>query len=577
MKHCAKIKNLIVALSALAAIATLPLCGCTREGNDELGFEFLPNDQRLEMRHKSFKAGVIRKYDSRKGEYVDSPGHQLFKTTLFRTDSLVSSNLENLYFGAQRDPKGIFGLREAGFASQFVYVSDDVLDLGEEGFGYLPIFDSMRIILSVTDQIGDTLRPVRYEFYEVTGKSIPESMAAANEGDTIAYINHDMSDLYDPSKPLFTFTFPDPENGIYPSARAVTMQPVDLSENGATWNFVKRLMLVGDIDKGWDGYAKDMSLYEDAENWVEKFKGVYIKPADDLADGREGSMYATDITASGFYIYGRNRNPEEPRLIKDSVYMGYRFYTSSYTVGHNSINAIRHDYTGSKLEPVMNINDRKRNENDDFYAWRDENRKNHVESSKVYIEGMGGTVTELYFTDDFLRELRNISAEEGFSHASINQALMYIYLDGSDYDWQALNPAVLTPLLDASHTRLGIYTSLESLSPISDYNYYYESTYNTQLNYDGYLKRSLGCYMMDISGYIQNLKNYVDELNPDADDNFVYEGKFNASDDKAVTRTLYIAPEAYSQYTMMRNVLQGMESADNNAPIRLELTYTMIK
>ena len=574
MKHCVRNKNFITAaLSLLATVAAFSLGSCTREGDSTLGFEFLPENQRMQTRHKSFAAGVVRRYDAKKGEYVNSEGHRLFSTTHYRTDSLVSSNLQIGYFGVQRDPEGIFGLREAGFASEFLYTELP----GEKGFGYLPIFDSMRILLSVTDHDGDTLRPIRYEVYEITGKTITESMAAANGGDTIAYINHNMSDLYDPSKPIFTFTFPDPENKIYTSAGAVTMKPVDLSENGATWNFVKRLLLVEDLDKGWDGYALDTLVYS-VDKWMDEFKGIYIKPADDLADGKEGGMYATDLSSSGLYLYGRNRNPKEPRLIQDTITLGYRFYISDASIGNNSINYVSHDYKGSELANAMSFTDRKREADDtNIYAWRDENRHKHVESGKVYVEGMGGAVTELYFTDDFLKELRNLSADEDYSLASVNQALMYVYLDGSDYDWTMLDPVQITPLLESAHSRLGLYTNFETLSPITDYNYYYEATYNTELNYDGYLKRSLGCYVMDISSYIQNLKSYVDYLNPDADDDFVYEGKFNSTYDKAVTRTLYLAPEAYSQFSLKRTSLQGMEDALNNASIRIELTYTMVK
>ena len=573
MKHCVRLTNIIVALSALSAVATFSLTGCTREGDNTLGYEFLPENQKLATRHKSFKSGIVRKYDTQKGEYVDSPGHKLFTTTHYRTDSLVSSNLQTGYFGVQRDPEGIFGLREAGFASEFLNTST----LDEEGFGYLPIFDSMVLMLSVTSHDGDTLRPIRYELYEVTGKTLTESMAETNNGDTLSYINHDMSAIYDSSKPLFTFTFPDPENGLYTSSNWVKMQPSDLSADGATWKFIKRLMLVGDLDKGWDGYADDISLYESYADWVKEFKGVYIKPADDLTDGKEGGMYATDLSASGMYLYGRNRNPEEPRLVKDTINMGYIFYYGDAAAGNTSINYVKHDYSGSELASAMNISDRKRETGDDLYVWRDENRKNHTESATVYIEGMGGAVTELYFTDDFLRELRSVNAEEGYSHASINQALMYIYIEGADYDWTLLDPATMTPLLDSSLSRLGTYTSVESLSPIADYNYFYEANYGTSLNYDGYLKRSLGCYVMDISSYMQRLKNYVDKLNPDDDENFVYEGKFKAEDDNSISRTLYIAPEAYSLYTMQRSKLQGMEDAANNASIRIELTYTMIK
>lgn len=574
MKHCFRITNIIVALSALSAIAASTLTGCKREGDPTLGFEFLPDNERLEMRHLSLKAGSIRRYDPALDEYVESAGHKFFTTTHFRTDSLVSSNLQTGYMGIQRDPEGIFGLREAGFASEFLATTDEFgkyVDK-EEGFGYLPIFDSLRFKISVKNFDGDTLRPIRYAVYEAT-KSIAKSMADANDGDTIAYINHDLTDLYDPSKPIFTFTFPDPDNEIYTSQVAVTMTPVDM--NGASWDFVKRLMLVGDLNDGWDGYANDTEIYYDDDKWIDVFKGLVVKPVEDLADGSEGGMYATDLSASGIFIYARNRNPEEPRLIKDTVTVNYVFYDANVvTAGNKSINYVKHDYSGTTLEALNRIDDTKREDGDDLLVWRENNRRNHKESARVYVEGMGGAVTELHFTDDFLRELRNISAGEGFSLASVNQALMYIYIEGSDYDWNNVTPE-LTPMLDSSLSRLGLYTNLENLSPVPDYNYYYEATYGASINYDGNLKRSLGCYVMDISSYIQQLKNYVDQLNPKGYDDFEYE--FKNEDSNSISRTLYLAPEAYSLYSLQRTKLQGMEDALNNASIRLELTYTMIK
>lgn len=568
MKHCVRLTNIIVALSTLSAIAAAALSGCKREGDLTLGYEFLPEDQRLETRHISLKAGTIRHYDADSGEYVESSGHKLFTTTHFRTDSLMSSNLQTGFIGVQQDTEGIFGRREAGFASEFLFDRA----IADGGFGYLPIFDSMRMILSVTDSAGDTLRPIRYEVFEVT-KPILKSMTDANGGDSIAYINHNMSDLYNPAKPLFTFTFPNPEKGIYTTQTAVTMTPSDM--NGASWDFIKRLMLIGDMDKGWDGYADDTEVYLDDDKWIEAFKGLYIRPVDDLAADEKGGMYATDLAASGIFLYARNRNPEEPRLIKDTVTMGYVFYDANVvTAGNQSINYVKHDYSGSALDALDAIDDTKRNESDDLLEWRERNRQNHTESATVYVEGMGGAVTELYFTDDFLRELRNINIDENFSKASINQALMYIYLEGSDYDWNNVTPSI-TPLLDSSLGRLGLYTSLETLTPVPDYNYYYETTYNTTLNYGGYLKRSLGCYVMDISMYMQLLKNYVDQLNPKAEDDFVY--NFRSKDDNSISRTIYIAPEAAAQYSLLNSKLQGMEDALNRASIRIELTYTMIK
>lgn len=578
MRNCVKtFRHIITALVVPVLFAVLS-ASCTREGDSSLGYEFLPENQRLEMRHKSFRNGVVRKYDAQKDEYTDDSGHKFFTTTHFRTDSLVSSDLQTGYMGLQRDPDGIFGLREAGFASEFLFTA--ALDK-EKGFGYKPIFDSMLLMLSVTAKDGDTTHCVKYNVYEVT-KSIKQSMLDAqgedDDANGVAYINHDMSDLYDQTKPLFTFTFPDPDNGIYPYTASVKLEPVDLSAGGATWDFIKRLMLAGDPDDGWDGYADDTEVYQSDEAWVEAFKGVFIKPAE-VADGKDGGMYATDLASSGLYLYGRNRNPDEPRLIKDTVSMGYVFYDSKAgNSGNRSINYVKHDYSGSELDAAMNLNDTPRGEEPNSFKWRDDNRQNHTESGIVYVEGMGGALTELYFTDDFLNELHEINAEEDFRYASINQALIYFYIEGSDYDWANFqqDPSKAAPLLEASHSRLGIYTNPETLAPIPDYSYYYEANYGTSLNYDGYLKRSLGCYVMDVSGYLQRLKNYVDEQWARCD-GALTQYEFDSQDSNYISRIIYIAPEAYSLYALQRSRLQGMEDGVNAAPIRIELTYTMIK
>lgn len=572
MRNCNILEKIALSLPLLAMAVAAIAGGCTREGDSTLGYEFLPENQRLEMRHRTFRLGTVRMYDADSDEYTESTGHQFFKTTHYRTDSLVSSNLQTGYFGAQRDPDGVFGLRTAGFASEFLFNSTPD---AEKGFGYLPIFDSMMLMLSITDMKGDTLMPMRYEVYEVNA---PLNDCIAEGDDSVAYINYDMSQLYDEQRLLFTFTFPDPDNGVDTGAEYVKMEPADVSKNGATWDFVRRLMLVEELDEGWDGYADDLTTYTDPDKWISTFKGLYIKPAEAPADGEEGAVFATDLSASGIYLYGRNRNPDEPRLIKDTLEMNYVFYNAKVTAaGNHSINSITHNYTGTVLETAMSNPDPACAEGRDVYEWRTENRQNHTESATVYVEGMGGVATELYFTDDFLAELRKINVDENFGKASINQALIYLYLEGSDYDWGNIDPAAMTPLIESAPARLGLYTSLEDHTPVPDYNYYYEANYNTSLNYDGYIKRSLACYVMDISSWMQQLKNYIDVLNPDAEESFDYESAFKSTDDKFVSRLLYIAPDAYSMYTFRRAALQGMEDAANNASIRLELTYTMIK
>lgn len=563
MKSCVNRKIFAAAFASLAAV--LLSWSCTREGDGTLGSEFIPDGQRLEMRHKSFYAGKVIKYDVDTKEYITDENHKIFETTLYRTDSIVSSNISSGYMGVQDDPQA-FGKRTAGFASEFLFMSD----IDEEGFGYKPIFDSLQMLLSITDFGGDTTRVITYEVYEVI-TSIEESMTERkddgekdDDATVVAYINHDMTPLYDRSKRLFTFRFPDQENGVYTTSKAVTMTPDgNMSADSPAWDFVRRLMLVEDA-ADWDGYADNTEIYLDDKKWVEAFKGLYIKPVDDLGSGEEGGMYATDLSASGFYLYGRNRNPEEPRLVKDTVHMQYLFYDQYATSGNNSINSVAHDYSGSAALASATMGD-------------DTDRESHTLTPKGYIDGMGGPVMEIYLTDDFLDELHAISTEDEFKYGSFNQAKLYVYIEGSDYDWMKLVPETITPLLDVSMTRLGLYTNYNHLTPVPDYNYVYEVQYDTSLAYGGNLGRSMACYVMDISVYMQRLKNYVDSLHEKAGGAVDYGKHFDEDDEGYIARTLYLAPEAYGLYTFKRSTVQGMEDASNNASMRIEMTYTMIK
>lgn len=581
MKSYVNLRRLLncVAVISIAAIALFS--GCTTS-DETLGIEMIPQNQKMQIRFKSFYAGRVYKdtFDKEQNKFVTTSSNcRSFRTTLYRTDSLVSSNLQVGYMGIERDPENIFGEREAGYASNFLFMSD----IGDEGFGYLPIFDSMQLLLSVTDYVGDTTHVQRYEVFEVT-KSLVEAMEVTNEDgtkDTIAYINFDMSQLYDSSKPLFTFDFPNQAKGVYTTSTAVTMDPVSLAADSPTWDFVRRLMLIPADTKDWDGYADDTAIYADDDKWCEQFKGLYIRPQGGLEQGKEGAMYKVDFLSTGIYLLGRNRKPEEPMLIQDTTYMYYYFYDKYADAGNHSINSVKHNFEGSKLGEYNLLNDPSKS--------LDENHRLRTDALVGYVSGMGGPMMEIYFTDDFLRELRSISAEEDYTHAAINKAQMSVYTEESNYDWMKINPELVTPLLDKSIPRMGLYVDFATLTPVPDYDFTYEKSYSTELLFGGYLNRSRASYVMNISGYIQRLKNYVDEINPDGIENFDYEAVYNSaenkSNDKYITRRVYMAPEAYDLYTLKQSKVLGMENPDiadeaaalEYASIRIDLAYTLVK
>ena len=586
MMNFLKIKQLALRLFAVAVVAVATL-SCSADVDSQLGYDIIPDHQKMEMRHLRFKGGKVIVFNAatstdNKSEYTEREG-KFFRTSLYHTDSLLSSNVSNGYIGIEHNDT--FGMRTSAMASSIIFMNS--VDK-EKGFGYKPIFDTMSLILTITDYGVDTLTPVKYEIYELTK---PLLGSVVNEADTSAYANCSFEGVYDPQKPLFTFTFPD---GVKtgPETRTIDLTPVNMSTKrgadgkfeGQTWDFVRRMMLIPedyDTNKEWDGYAKDTdSLYSSEKKWQQNFHGIYIKPVLEGVDAtKRGALYSFDLKSSGLQLQGRNRNPKDPTLIKDTIGANYYFYDETLDgyrddygnfiegpegVLNISVNSIKHDYTGSLLG---NLNIKAYDE-----AGNRLPNSSRDEVEQCYIEGFAGVATEIYFTDEFLAEIKRASNitpegdESKYRAIGINQCRLYVYLKGADYDWltNIENAHLLTPLMDKSISRLGSYTNYSTLRGIADYDPQYETTYNTELAYGGYLNRSRGCYEMDITGFMQRLCNYVNSLD-----------KISDYDETVTPRTIYLGPEAVSPYTFIHTQVQG--SLSSQAPIHLEMTYTLVK
>ena len=175
-------------------VAALSLGGCRMTEDITLGSNIMPEGQIMTMRHLTFKGSKIIAYnpETQKNETTDT-GKEFFETRLDRTDSLLSSNLEKGYMGVRRSD--VLGVRTAGFASTILYMNE--LD-EEKGFGYKPIFDTMKMVLTIEDYGGDTLVPIRYRVFELN-KSLAENVLKYDEKrqqDSVAYINCDLSGVY---------------------------------------------------------------------------------------------------------------------------------------------------------------------------------------------------------------------------------------------------------------------------------------------------------------------------------------------------------------------------------------------
>ena len=519
------------ALWAAAAVVCLLPAACTT-ADDELGFGMVPDDQKMKTRRTVL-------------EHIPS-GRKLLTTRLFRTDSIVSSNISYGYMGRQKDAD--FGTREAGFFTQYVVLGTS----DSTGFGYRPIFDSVQLIMSVSDFKGDTLEPQKFNVYEVTDYFFDANEHPDGTVDSTFYLTFDPADFhgrrYISDEPAFTFVFPDGKT-TGPATTAVTMKPT-----ATGLSLLRRLMLIEGKYAG-----NDMSVYKDDELWSQYFKGFYIVPAqDDEYPLTEGAMFALNLEESGFTLFGRNRNEKDPELVQDTTQALYYFYYSTAKHANQSVNSVKRDYAGTNL--------------DDGTMYEDAGER--PETATCYVEGMGGPVTEITFTDEFfarLEQLLDDTDDNGntVTHSDIafNQVKMLIYLREADYDWEAMDPDVMADALNGSMTRLGLYTDFKKLTAVADYNYIYETQYSMELNYGGYLSRSLGCYELDVTAYVQSLWNRYRDLEDKSDLSSI------------TTRTVYLAPEAYGVYGFGHAVVQGMEDGTTapNAPIKMELTYTLIR
>ena len=545
------------------AVAALVFEGCTMTADSTLGANMMPEEQVMEMRHLKFRGNSIIRLNPTTGENevrdAALEGKNFLETRLYRTDSLLSSNIGMGYMGVRRSDT--LGLRTAGFASSMLYMNA----INEEtGFGYKPIFDTMMLVLSIKNYGGDTLAPIRYKVYELQKPLVGDVLKydENRKQDSVAYINCDLSAVYDESKPIFEFTFPNSELGQGPSTLMIPMENTEYS-----WDYARRLMLIPDdyADAGsdWDGYGRDsVELYTDDKKWTSKFYGLYIKPdVEGTPANSIGAMYEIDLSASGIMLQGRSRNPQDPTMIKDTVGMYYYFYDSESEF-NTSVNKVTHDYTNALIKEA------------DIDCTKP--REERAQVSTCYVEGLGGPATEIYLTDDFLNELIALETTEQdeFSRLGINQCLFSIYIDRADYDWNITQSRAeeLIPLLNRSFTRLGTYWNYNRLSNVIDYDYVYESTYGTESVYNGYLDRSRGCYILNITAHIQKLFNYAKSVRQE-DGSFV----FNESDENYVSRTLYIGAEATSPYAFSESVLQGQDDGNNDAPIQIDLTYTLVK
>ena len=97
--------------------------------------------------------------------------------------------------------------------------------------------------------------------------------------------------------------------------------------------------------------------------------------------------------------------------------------------------------------------------------------------------------------------------------------------------------------------------------------------------YNGYLNRSLGCYTMDISNFMQSL---ILSVISESDENGIVDvKKFEEDATLRRNRRIYIGPAADALFGFKHQTIIGGDDVDvngekNESPITLELVYTIV-
>lgn len=548
-----KINRLLTTFAIVFLAAWASLTGCTTTADYTLGEELAPGHQQLNMRHRLYSNGMLK--ETKDNEMINTPC-KVFEMRLYRTDSVNAASLDQLYLGLQKHD--YYGVRKMGFASQMLFMSgvDDSI-----GFGYRPVYDSMMFLFEVDTFAGDTTKPIKYNVY-----ALSEDLVNEESEDSIFIITYNprtAGHLAADAEPIYTFEFPNAAKGVYTNSTQLRMQ-----ETPKTMEFLKKL-ICWELDE--NGLAnKNTEFYQSDSAFVHNFPGLYIEAEAETPDG-DGSAFAFKPTSTGISFYGRTRNPgADVDIMCDTLNMNYYFRDNNVIdYGNVSAQSVTFDYSGSEFASTP------------MY----ETEENRPEVGIGYVDGCGGMVTELTFTEEFLLSLYELVCDQegnqDYSSAAMNQAALRIYLEDAVYDYTALDPISWAEKLNQSIPRLGLYINYKNRTPIPDYLYSVEDSGGT-LAYNGYLNRSHAYYEMDITSYVQELVNDMIEIQPKSAEDIkeAYKKDKEEQTNKYFSHRFFIGPAANKIFTFDRSAVQGADVSMpdiTKAAMELEITYTLIK
>lgn len=452
-------------------LALIFVIGCTNVDNF-FGNEFIPPSQDMDT-------------------YIDSS--MRVRTSIIKMDSMPGRISGIARIGSEIDP--MVGRTTVGFFSTYLprpFNNNDSL------FGVNPVLDSMKLFLTFTSHLGDTVQGVRVSLYEVKDTVFRYAQTY--------YMNMNPELYYDSSVP------PIAEFEVHGQNRFSAKLP------SSFFNKFLASPPTNEADKKINPYYND-SIF------VSQFKGLYFR-ATPITSG-EGQITKVDIDdgSSSLMLYYHNSNPSK----FDTTYQEYILYNSKalYTIGTQ---VVSHDYSFAN-QSLGGVNPATINDTT-------------FEAKTVYVQGLNGLGVRVVLDASQLTKIKQMAAEKGFSSVAVHKAVL---------KWRTKEQSALN--YDRSFSQLGLYYSMFGLDFIADYDPIRDVDLenNNTSPLGGYLNRSTGYYVQDITSTIQKMIS----------------GKVTRN---ALEMYPFAGP---SYYSPARTILEGSKS-DMMVP-QIIITYTLLR
>ena len=427
-------------LAVVVCIATA--VGCT-EVNYELGYDFIPNSQRMTL-----------KFDTVTG----------VETYLYRYDSVLSSNTGYVFLGKVAD--NTFGERTNSCFVQYLPVSIPY----QGGFGIAPIIDSLYLRVAIASYNGDTTINQKFNVYAINKNS-------GLSYDSLYYTNTDAELYYNPENLLFTFNYKG-KGDI-----ATKMEPTALGRE-----LMQQLISV------------DTAVYNNDSLWRENFAGFYITP-DESSPASATYQFALDDAYMQLWL--RDHDSIDNAKIKDTLTSWYYFYDGD-EYESVSINLAEYDYTGSTLGELQaktdNFTDTV-NVQPTIYVqtW------GGVISRLRFPNELVETLNNLKYTTDENgnKEEHSVMINQAMLYVEMEN---WIEGDMVTVDYMNAAPDRLGSYLNMRTSGTEGYTPSPIPDYLYDYEKNVQASDESYvLPYNGYLNRSNGYYELNISSYIQQI------------------------------------------------------------------------